>query len=327
MAGRGSRLRPHTLSVPKPLVKIAGKPMVQWLVEGLSASCAPGSVEEIVFIIGDFGKAVEEELLAIAKKLGTTGRITHQDKPLGTAHAILCAGDSLQGPCVVAFSDTLFKADFKFGTERDGIIWAKRVEDPSAFGVLKINEDNVITDFVEKPTEFVSDLAIVGIYYFKETEKLRAEMQYLIDNDLREKGEYQLTNAMENMKAKGAQFEPAEIEEWLDCGNKNAVVYTNNRLLNIHMTDGVFGKNLSNTNSHIIQPCKIGDDVVLENAIIGPNVSIADGASISNSIVRNSIVGASAIVVDAVFDNAMLGANAKYKGKPADVSLGDFSEG
>ena len=167
MAGRGSRLRPHTLTVPKPLVPIAGKPMVQVLVEDLTKSLEE-KVDEIAFITGDFGDDVDKQLKGIAESLGAKGSVYKQDLPLGTAHAILCAEESMKGKCMIAFSDTLFKANFAFNTEEDGIIWAKRVEDPSAFGVLKTDENNVITDFVEKPKEFVSDLAIVGIYYVKD---------------------------------------------------------------------------------------------------------------------------------------------------------------
>ena len=232
MAGRGSRLRPHTLTVPKPLVPIAGKPMVQRIVEDLKAGYG-GEVEEIAFIIGDFGAQVEADLKQVAKELGAKGSIYYQDQPLGTAHAILCAKESLSGPVFVAFADTVFKADFEFNAENDGVIWVKRVEDPRAFGVVKTDADNVITDFVEKPQEFVSDMAIVGIYYFKDGDNLRNELQYLLDNDIKDKGEYQLTNALENMKAKGLKFYPAEIEEWLDCGNKNNVVHTNSRILEI----------------------------------------------------------------------------------------------
>ena len=201
MAGRGSRLRPHTLTVPKPLVPIAGKPIVQRLVEDITRVCGQ-KVDEIAFVIGDFGAVVKAELLEIAKNLNAKGSIYHQDEALGTAHAILCAKEALEGPVVVAFADTLFRADFTLDTEKDGIIWVQKVEDPRAYGVVKMNENNVITDFIEKPQEFVSDLAIIGIYFFKDGLKLCGELQYLIDNNIKEKGEFQLTNALENMKQK-----------------------------------------------------------------------------------------------------------------------------
>src|SRR5690606_35772927 len=137
----------------------------------------------------------------------------------------------LDGKVVVAFADTLFRADFKLDDSKDGIIWVQQVKDPRAFGVVKVDDNNTITDFVEKPEQFVSDLAIIGIYYFKDGANLRMELQYLIDNNIKDKGEYQLTNALENMKQKGIKFSPGKVEEWLDCGNKNATVYTNQRVL------------------------------------------------------------------------------------------------
>ena len=211
MAGRGSRLRPHTLTVPKPLIPIAGKPIVQRLVEDISKVCDE-TVDEIAFIIGDFGNEIEKNLINIAESLGAKGTIYHQEEALGTAHAILCAKESLTGNVVVAFADTLFKADFTLDNSADGIIWVKQIENPSAFGVVKLNDSNEITDFIEKPETFVSDLAIIGIYYFSDGEKLSIELQYLIDNNIKEKGEFQLTNALENMKAKGVKFNLVKLQ-------------------------------------------------------------------------------------------------------------------
>ncbi|WP_218186029.1 sugar nucleotidyltransferase [Marinifilum fragile] len=201
MAGMGKRMRPHTLTVPKPLIPIAGKPIVQRLVEEI-AKVSNESIEEIAFIIGDFGKEVENQLCAIAENIGAKSSIYYQNEALGTAHAIHCAAESLSGKVVVAFADTLFKADFVLDAEADSVIWVQKVEDPSAFGVVKLDAENRITDFVEKPQEFVSDLAIIGIYYFKDGENLRNELQYLLDNKVVVNGEYQLTDALENMKNK-----------------------------------------------------------------------------------------------------------------------------
>ena len=177
MAGRGSRLRPHTLTVPKPLVHVAGKPIVHRLVEDIADMCEE-KIEEISFIIGDFGQEAEEELLQVANMLGAKGSIYYQEEPLGTAHAVLCAGEKLSGPVIVAFADTLFKAEFKISESQEGIIWVKQIDDPSAFGVVKLNESGSITDFIEKPKEFVSDLAMIGIYYFKSGEDLKEELNY-----------------------------------------------------------------------------------------------------------------------------------------------------
>ncbi len=325
MAGRGSRLRPHTLTVPKPLVPVAGKPIVQRLVEDLAGGY-PGQVEEIAFIIGDFGKEVETELMAIAEGLGAKGSIYHQDQPLGTAHAILCAAPSLTGNVIVAFADTLFRADFSFDVNEDGIIWTQQVEDPRAYGVVKLDSDGYITDFVEKPEEFVSDMAIVGIYYFNDGDNLKAELQYLLDNNIKDKGEFQLTNALENMKSKGKKFKPGIITEWLDCGNKKAVVYSNQRVLEFNKDKDWVHESVVAENSVIIRPCYIGEGAKIVNSVVGPHVSIGKNTHIENSIVKNSVIQSDSKVSDALLADSMLGNKADYQGKFSDISLGDFTQ-
>lgn len=325
MAGWGSRLRPHTLTIPKPMVPIAGKPIVQRLVEGL-VQAVDEKIEEINFVIREeFGQATEEKLKEVARDLNTKAIISYQDSPEGTAHAIYCAKESLNGPVIVAFADTLFRTDFKIDSEKDGVIWVNKVEDPRAFGVVKVNDDNVITDFVEKPQEFVSDLAIIGIYYFKDGEALKEEIEYLLDNKLREKGEYQLTNALENLKRKGAKFVPGEVIEWLDCGNKAACIYTNERVLeNAQGKEQLqFSKEFKNT--RIIEPCFIGEDVVLENVILGPHASVGKGSVIKNSIVKNSIIQTETSINGVILDKAMLGNKVEVSLKPRDYSLGDYT--
>lgn len=327
MAGIGSRLRPHTLTVPKPLTKIAGKPIVQRLVEDI-VKVLNQDVEEIAFVIGPtFPKGTKESLLAIAKDLGAKGVVTIQETALGTAHAIQCAKESLEGPCVVAFADTLFKADFTLDQTKDGAIWVKQVEDPSAYGVIKL-KDGVITDFVEKPEEFVSDLAIIGIYYFKQGEVLRQEIQYLLDNDIKEKGEYQLTNALENMKQKGAQFVPGQVDEWMDCGNKEICVETNGRILQFAKEEGqnLVASNVTLENSQIIEPCYVGDNVKLVNTTIGPNVSIGTDCVVEDSTIKNSLIQNNTKIKNAKLDNAMIGNNVEYNGEFTSISIGDYSK-
>jgi glucose-1-phosphate thymidylyltransferase len=324
MAGRGSRLRPHTLTVPKPLLPVAGKPIVQRLVEDI-AKVSDENIDEIAFIIGDFGTETEEQLKEIAKSLGAKGSVYHQDEALGTAHAILCAKDSLEGNVVVAFADTLFRADFKLDTENDGIIWVNQIDNPSAFGVVKLDEEGTITDFVEKPKKFVSDLAIIGIYYFKSGEKLRNELQYLIDNDIRENGEYQITNALENMKQKGAKFKTGQVTAWMDCGNKNVTVETNQRVLAFEGKNIIEG-NYTNENSVIIEPCFIGENVVLKNTIIGPHVSVGNNTTIENSVIENSIIQNETFICNGNFKNSMIGNKVNFQGKAQDLSIGDYTE-
>ncbi len=327
MAGKGKRMRPHTLTTAKPLIAVGGKPIVQRLVEDITKVCGQ-KVSEIAFVIApDFGIEVEQHLIQVAQNQGAKGSIYYQDKALGTAHAIMCAKDAIKGKTVVAFADTLFKADFVMDTEQEGVIWVQKIENPNQFGVVKINENNIITDFIEKPQTFVSDLAIIGIYYFKNGDYLKSELQYLLDNNITEKGEYQLTNALENMKAKGTKFTPGQVTEWLDCGNKDATVYTNQRVLEFDKgKPNLKGTNIKNTNSTIIEPCFIGNDVILENCIIGPHVSIGANSTLVNSIVKNSIIQADAKISNANIADSMLGAGAQVLGKALNLSISDYTQ-
>jgi len=330
MAGIGSRLRPHTLTVPKPLTVIAGKPIVQRLVEDI-ASVIDEKIDEIAFVIGTVAKGfptdTEEQLLKIAKKLGAKGSVYVQEEALGTAHAIYCAKESLSGPCVVAYADTLFKADFTLDVNADGAIWVSKVANPSAFGVVKIQE-GVITDFIEKPKEFVSDLAIIGIYYFKDGDKLLEEIQYLIDNDLKENNEYQLTNVLESLKQQGAKFVPGTVNAWMDCGKKAPTVDTNKQTLEFEYKSGenLVSKDVVLENSEIIQPCFVGENVVLKNTKIGPYVSIGANSLVKDSTIVNSLIQSNVEISNAKLKEAMIGNHVKYNGEYTSISIGDYTE-
>ena len=324
MAGIGKRMRPHTLTTPKPLLPIAGKVIVQRLVEDIAKVCSE-PIDEIAFIVGNFGKETEEQLKKIASDLGARSSIYYQQDALGTAHAILCAKEVLEGKVVVAFADTLFKADFVLDDSKEGIIWVQKVDDPKPFGVVKVNKQNEITDFVEKPEHFVSDLAIIGIYYFKDGANLKAELQYLIDNNIKDKGEYQLTSALENMKTKGIRFSPGKVTEWLDCGNKDATVYTNQRVLEFNKKQNTISETHVSTNSVIIEPCYIGENVQLINSIVGPYVSIGNNSVIEDSIIKNSIVQQHTKISCANIHNSMLGNYVDFKNNRIELSIGDFN--
>lgn len=330
MAGIGSRLRPHTLTVPKPLTVIAGKSIVQRLVEDI-AGVVNQEIEEIAFIIGPAAKGfpsdTSDKLMTIASELGAKGSVYIQDEALGTAHAIYCAKDSLSGPCVVAFADTLFKADFTLDAQADGAIWVKQVDDPSAFGVVKLNE-GFITDFVEKPKDFVSDLAIIGIYYFKNGDKLSQEIKYLIDNDIKPSGEFQLTEVLETLKQEGAKFIPGKVDIWMDCGKKDPTVDTNKQVLELEYGKGknLVSESVVLDNSEIIQPCYIGENVVLKNTKIGPYVSIGENSIVEDSTIVNSLIQTNVEISNANLENAMIGNHAKYNGNFTSVSIGDYTE-
>ncbi|MFP4091727.1 MAG: sugar phosphate nucleotidyltransferase, partial [Cyclobacteriaceae bacterium] len=248
-----------------------------------------------------------------------------QDQALGTAHALFCAEEMLYGNVVVAYADTLFKADFTLDKEQDGIIWVHKVEDPTAFGVVKVNQENTITDFVEKPKNFVSDLAIIGIYYFRDGAHLHRELKYLMDNNIMNAGEYQLTNALENMKSQGVRFVPGQVDEWLDCGNKDATVYTNQRYLEYIKDELKLDEIKGLENSAIIPPVYIGKNVKIINSVVGPYVSLGDHTEIRDSRIQNSIVQTNTQVENANLENSMLGNHVTLRLSSSDLSIGDYN--
>lgn len=329
MAGRGSRLRPHTLTVPKPLIPVAGKPIVHRLVSDI-AKVLGEPIDEIAFVLGDpafFGDDVVSSLTKLAEDLGAKASIYRQDQPLGTGHAIMCAAASLSGPAVIAYADTLIRADFNLDKDADAVIWVKQVEQPEAYGVVKLNEKKHIVELVEKPQEFVSDQAVIGIYYFKDVAVLKNELQYVLDNNIINGGEYQINDGIKRMMSNGKVFVTGQVDEWMDCGNKNVTVETNTRMLGFLQNDGeqLVSDQVKQENSTIIDPCYIGDGVTLKNATVGPNVSIGNGCIIENTTIKNSLVQTKTVIKNANLDNAMIGNNAVYDGNFATVSIGDYS--
>ena len=324
MAGRGSRLRPHTLTVPKPLVPVGGKPIAERLAEDIVAMSSE-KVEEIAFIIGDFGAETEQQLLEIAERLGAKGHICHQDEPLGTAHAILCGQQCLEGPVVVAFADTLFRADFTIDPSADGVLFVKHVDNPSAFGVVVTDERGAITEYVEKPETFVSDLAMIGIYAFQDGTRLKAELQRLIDENIIKGGEYQLPDALRNMTQAGLRFEPGTVEEWMDCGNKEATVETNQRILELTKDELTMPADAVVENSLILQPCQIGAGAVIRHSIVGPHVSVGAGTVIEDSRISNSLIQSHTQIQNKIMNGSMVGNHATIAGKAENISLGDYN--
>ena len=330
MAGRGSRLRPHSLTVPKPLIPVAGQPIVHRLVKDI-VKVLNQPIEEIAFVLGDpawFGDDVVSSLKTLAKSLGAKASIYRQDQPLGTGHAIMCAKDSLSGPAVIAYADTLIRANFDLDPNADAVIWVKQVDKPEAYGVVKLNDKQEIVELVEKPEQFVSDLAVIGIYYFKEVSALKAELQKVLDNNIINGGEYQINDGIKGMMANGKVFKTGEVSEWMDCGNKAVTLETNQRMLGFLKADGeeqLIASSVKNENSNIIEPCYIGENVMLKNATIGPNVSIGNNCVIEDSTVKNSLIQNETTIKNANLDEAMIGNHVKYDGKFTKISIGDYS--
>ena len=330
MAGRGSRLRPHSLTVPKPLIPVAGQPIVHRLVKDI-AKVLKQPVEEIAFVLGDpawFGDDVVDSLKALATSLGAKPSIYRQDQPLGTGHAIMCAKPSLSGPAVVAYADTLIRAEFDLDPNADSVIWTKKVANPEAYGVVKLNEKEEIIELVEKPESFVSDQAVIGIYYFKDVAVLKDKLQEVLDENVMNGGEYQINDGIKRMMAEGKIFKTGTVDEWMDCGNKNVTLETNTRMLGFLKADGeeqMIAKSVKNNNSTIIEPCYIGENVELHNTTVGPNVSIGNNCVIENSSVKNSLIQNHTNIKNATLDNAMIGNHVKYNGDYTAISIGDYS--
>ncbi len=330
MAGRGSRLRPHTLTIPKPLIPVAGVPIVHRLVQDIAKVLAE-PIEEIAFILGDpafFGDDVVESLEHLAQSLGAKPSIYRQLDPKGTGHAIMCAAPSLSGSAVIAYADTLIRASFELDKVADSVIWTKKVHNPEAYGVVNLNAKGEIVELVEKPQTFVSDEAVIGIYYFKEIGDLKKELQYVLDHDIINGGEYQINDGIKRMMAAGKIFKTGTVSEWMDCGNKAVTVETNAKMLQFLQKDHcqLIARNHTNQGSKIIEPCFIDEGVVLINSEIGPFVSIGKGTIIENSTVKNSIIQSHSVIKNATLDDSMLGNYVKYNGTYTKVSLGDYSE-
>ncbi|WP_418497844.1 sugar phosphate nucleotidyltransferase [Flagellimonas sp.] len=329
MAGRGSRLRPHTLTVPKPLIPVAGKPIVHRLVSDI-AKVLGEPIEEVAFILGDpafFGDDVVESLMQLAEELGAKGSIYRQDQPLGTGHAIMSAKESLSGPAVIAYADTLIRADFDLDKSADSVIWVKQVDRPEAYGVVKLNTDNHIVELVEKPKQFISDLAVIGIYYFKDVGVLKNELQHVLENNITNGGEYQINDGIKRMMEKGMKFVPGKVDEWMDCGNKDVTVETNQRMLGFLEKEGeqMIASSVKQENANIIEPCFIGENVVLRNTTVGPYVSIGANTVLENSTIKNSLIQSDSKIYNANLDNAMIGNHVVFNGNFESISIGDYS--
>ncbi|NNE32397.1 MAG: nucleotidyltransferase [Winogradskyella sp.] len=330
MAGRGSRLRPHSLTVPKPLIPVAGQPIVHRLVKDI-AKVLKQPIEEIAFVLGDpafFGEDVVNSLTELAQNLGAKASIYRQDQPLGTGHAIMSARPSLSGPAVIAYADTLIRAEFELDPTADSVIWTKRVNNPEAYGVVKLDENDNIVELVEKPESFVSDQAVIGIYYFKDVSVLKEKLQEVLDENIMNGGEYQINDGIKRMMTDGKVFKTGTVDEWMDCGNKSVTLDTNAKMLGFLASDNeeqLVDDSVVLDNSEVIEPCYIGRGTVLKNATIGPYVSIGKDCVIENTTVKNSLIQNQTSIKNANLEEAMIGNHVKYNGDFTKISIGDYS--
>lgn len=322
MAGRGTRLRPHTHVTPKPLLPVVGRTMVERIVETFAR--AIGDFEEAVFVLGpDFGDDVRRQLTSICERYGMDASFAVQERAEGTAHAVAQAGDKLEGECVLVFADTLFTMDAAPDLDADAVVWVMEVEDPSRFGVVVKDDADRIARFVEKPDTPISNEAIVGIYYVKEAGRLRAEIEGLMADDVRGKGdEYQLTDALDRMLQDGATFKTARVSEWLDCGTIPAIKSTTEIVLD---HDGEARTEGTVENSRIIEPVFIGEGAVVRDSVVGPYAAVHGGATISESAVRHTIVFGDARIEGSALDGSLVGHHADVRGFAGTLNIGDHA--
>lgn len=321
MAGRGTRVRPHSHTTPKPLLPVAGTMIIERIVETF-ARTLDRTITEIVYILGpDFGKEIKETLTEMSQRHNAQPIFRVQETALGTAHAVACAGEDLEGEVIIVFADTLFDSKEKVSVEdADSVIWLKEVDDPSRFGVA-VHEGDKITGFVEKPSEPISKLAIIGVYYFRKGEDLMREIQYLLDNDITGHGkEYQLTDALDRLLKDGKIFKKATVDEWLDCGTLPAWLDTSREILK---KENHSYKTFEGTKIH--PPVYIGDDVELVDSEIGPNVAIESGSVIKKSKISDSIIQSHAIINGSELNRSTVGKKAEIEQINGVVHAGDDS--
>lgn len=322
VAGKGTRLQPLTDTTPKVLVPVAGKPMLAHILDELGQY----DVDEVVLIVGYLGDAIRDY---VSSNYSFKVRYVEQETMEGLGHAIWLSkpeGPSSSGPLLIILGDTLFKADFaKIFSSDESWIGVKEVDDPTRFGVVMLDGDR-ISDMIEKPADPPTNLAIVGIYFFQEPERLYAALDRVVESGQRTAGEIQLTDALKMMVDEGACLKPFEIEAWYDCGKFETLLKTNREMLAGGLGAETGGASPNTTvNSVIIPPVAIAAGAKIEDSVVGPYVTVRPGVAIRGSIVRDSILCDGARVENAQLDGSVLGNSATVQGDGRAVILGDNS--
>ncbi|MEN2992032.1 MAG: sugar phosphate nucleotidyltransferase [Bacteroidia bacterium] len=320
MAGEGKRLRPHTFTTPKPLFPLLGKPVVEWLVEEVGRALAQ-PIEAMVFIVRELSADHRAFLERLAQRWGSQAIFCTQSVPLGTAHALYQARDYLQGPCVILFADTIFTSSATIRPEADGALWVKEVSDPRSYGVVELSPDGYIRRLVEKPPDPPSNLAIIGVYFLRQAEWLLPAIEYLFERDIRVRGEYQLTDALQWLCETGRRLQALPVEEWLDCGSRLLILQAQARLLE----RGAASLPSPPPSAHILPPVWIAPNAEVEASVIGPYVAIEAGARVYRSILSHTLCRTGAVVEASVLHNSLIGAHAYCRQAVGEIDLGDYS--
>lgn len=316
IAGKGTRLRPHTYVTPKSLIRVAGKPIISYIIDQVQGI----DFSEIIFIVGHLGDQMKTYLKS---SYHFPMKFLRQTDFHGLGHAIDHAREEFtqDEPVLILLGDIIFTADIAKVVESDtNMLGIMKVDDPRKFGVVTLDKNGFVTNMVEKPDHPVSDLAIAGIYYFKSSKKLFEAIRHIIVEKVQTRNEYQLTDAMKRMMFEGEKFKTFNVPEWYDCGEKEALLDTNRVMLNRYATNDKIPGNI------IIPPVFIGNDTTIENSIIGPNVSISEGSTVRNSIIRDSILGVETSLDNTLVNRSLIGDNSSLAELPHEYNIGPDSE-
>lgn len=318
LAGFGTRLRPHTYTKPKPLINVTGKAVLGHILDKFGGL----DVEEFIIVHGYLGEQIRDYMATQYPQY--CARFVEQKELIGQADAILRCRPFVNGPVLIVFVDTLFEADLS-GLARetaDAVIYVKQVQDPRRFGVAVVNPDGWITRFVEKPVMMDNRLAVIGMYYLKDSNALMRACQDLMDRNIQTKGEYFLADAFNLMIERGDRFRTQTVEVWEDCGKPETVLHTNRYLLE----DGHDNSAQHRGNGYlVVPPVHIAETAIIENSVIGPYATISDGCHIIGSIIRDSIVDEDAHIEDTTLDQSLIGKGALVKSSYRKLNVGDSS--
>ncbi len=315
LAGLGTRLRPHTYTRPKPLINVAGKPMLAHILDKFRGL----EVEEFIFVVGYLGDQIEKY---VSQQYGFKARYVVQHEMRGQAHALWLCRDYVGGPVLMVFGDTYFEADLNDiqNSPPDSIAYVREVEDPRRFGVAIVGPDGCVQKFVEKPATMENRLAVIGMYYFTDGPALMQACQELMDNRMQTKGEYFLTDALNLMIPKGHRFVTQVVQQWRDTGKPETVLDTNRYLLDHGHDNSV---QIEHSDNVIVPPVNIHPSAAIEQSIIGPYATIGQDCKIVRSIVRNSIIEAGALIEESTLDQSLVGKEAVVQGRFSRFNVGD----
>ncbi len=322
MAGLGTRLRPHTWSKPKQLISVAGKAVLEHVIDTFS-SLPPTTNYELVNIVGYLGDQIESHLKQ--KYPNQKAYYVTQDDPRGQSHAIYLARKYLQGPMLMVFADTIIETDLSFlETETaDAVAWVKPVPDPRRFGVAVVGEDGRVKRLIEKPKEMNNNLAVVGFYYFRRSEDLISAIEEQLRLNVQLKGEFFLADAVNIMLERGLNMRVQKVDIWLDAGTPEALLETNHYLLE-HGRDNVCDLT-ARSNVVIVPPVFIHPSAQVSTSVIGPHASLGADCQVQSSIIRNSILEDGAEVKDVILEGSLIGRKASIQRRPGVINAGDHT--